>query len=73
MLCYTFPVSTKEEMGKNEDVVAQQQASKVQNTRGNPRNTARRQVGAFWVVFWLSLALISMTLWLLRLLNLLEP
>ena len=54
-------------MGKNEEVIAQQQASKVMNNRGNTRNTPRRQVGAFWVILWLMVALISMTLWLLRL------
>lgn len=57
----------REEMGKNEEVIAQQQASKVMNNRGNTRNTPRRQVGAFWVILWLMVALISMTLWLLRL------
>ena len=54
-------------MGKNEEVIAQQQASKVMNNRGNTRNTPRHQVGAFWVILWLMVALISMTLWLLRL------
>lgn len=57
----------REEMGKNEEVIAQQQASKVMNNRGNTRNTPRRQVGACWVILWLMVALISMTLWLLRL------
>lgn len=59
----------REEMGKNEEVIAQQQASKVMNNRGNAQNVPRRQVGAFWVIFWLVLALLSMGLWLLRLLG----
>lgn len=62
----------REEMGKNEEVIAQQQASKVMNNRGNTRNSPRRQVGAFWVIFWLVLALISMSLWLLRLLGIIS-
>lgn len=63
----------REEMGRNEEVIAQQQASKVMNNRGNPRNVARRHVGAFWVLFWLFLALISVSMWLLRLLGLFDP
>lgn len=59
----------REEMGKNEEVIAQQQASKVMNNRGNPRNVPRRQVSAFWLIFWFILALISISLWLLRLLD----
>lgn len=61
--------SMREEMGKNEEVIAQQQASKVMNNRGNTRNAARRQVSAFWVILWFILALISISLWLLRLLG----
>lgn len=56
-------------MGKNEEVVAQQQISKVKSHRANPQNIPRRYVGAFWVIFWFALALISLFLWLLRLLG----
>lgn len=59
----------REEMGKNEDLVARQQASKMMNNRANPRNIPRRQVGAFWIIFWFVLALIAIVLWLLRLSN----
>lgn len=58
-------------MGKNEEVIARQQASKVMSNRGNPRNTVRRHVGAFWVIFWLILALAAVSMWLMRLLNIL--
>ena len=58
----------REEIGKNEEVVARQQSSKVMNNRSNPRNIARR-VSPFWVIFWLMLALLSLSAWLLRLLG----
>lgn len=59
----------REELGKNEDVVARQQSSKVMSHRDNPQNLPRRYVGAFWVIFWFILALAALTLWLLRLLG----
>ena len=65
-------LSMREEMGKNEEVIAQQQASKVMNNRGNTRNAPRRQVSAFWVIFWFILALISLSLWMLRLLGIIS-
>lgn len=37
--------------------------------RDNPKNTQRRYVGAFWIIFWLFLALIALSLWMLRLLG----
>lgn len=62
----------REEMGKSEEVIAQQQASKVMNNRGNTRNVPRRQVSAFWIILWFILALIALTLWMLRLLGILQ-
>lgn len=59
----------REELGKNEEVVAQQQASKVMNNRGNTRNAPRRQVSALWIIVWFVLALVALSLWLLRLLG----
>lgn len=56
-------------MGKNEEVVARQQTSKVMSHRDNPQNIPRHYVGPFWVVFWFILALIALALWLLRLLG----
>ena len=56
-------------MGKNEEIVAQQQTSKVKSHRANPQNIPRRYVGSFWVIFWFVLALISLSLWMLRLLG----
>lgn len=64
------PVSMREEMGKNEELIAQQQASKVMSNRGNARNASRRQVSAFWIILWFILALASVSLWMLRLLGL---
>lgn len=62
----------REEMGKNEDVVARLQTSKVMNNRANLRNTPRYHVSAFWVVFWFVLALLAIFLWLLRLLGVVQ-
>lgn len=57
------------ELPKNEDIVFKQQNTKVINSRGNARNRQRRYVSAPWLVFWLLLATLSLSLWLLRLLN----
>lgn len=62
----------REELGKDEEVVARQQTSKVMSNRDNLQNVPRRYVGAFWVVFWFILALISLSLWLLKLLNIIH-
>lgn len=59
----------REELGKNEDVIARQQASKVMSNRSNTQNVSRRHVGAFWVIFWFILALGAISLWMLRLLG----
>lgn len=63
----------REELGKDEEVVARLQSSKVMSHRDNPKNIPRRCVGAFWVIFWFVLALIFLTLWLLRLLGIVRP
>ena len=59
----------REELGRDEEVVARLQTSKVMSQRDNPKNTQRRYVGAFWIIFWLFLALIALSLWMLRLLG----
>lgn len=56
----------KEEMGKNEEVRANQQSERI---RTSPKNLVRRQVAAFWIVFWFFLALVALFFWLLRLLG----
>lgn len=56
-----------EDMGKSEDVLTNVQTKKV---RYVGRNVQRRVVSSFWVIFWCALALLSMSLWLLRLLGL---
>lgn len=61
----------REEMGKNEEVVARQQSSKVMSNRINPRNIPRR-VSPFWIIFWLLLALASLSAWLMRLTGILH-
>lgn len=62
-------MAMREELGKDEEVVARQQTSKVMSHRDNPQNFPRRYVGAFWVIFWFVMALLSLSLWLLRLLG----
>lgn len=59
----------REELGRDEEVVARLQASKVMSQRDNPRNTQRRYVSALWVVVWFFLALVAISLWMLRLLE----
>lgn len=61
----------REELGKNEDVVDMIQSRKIKQY-GKPLNLPRRHVGAFWLIFWLGLALCALSLWLLRLLNLIQ-
>ena len=53
-----------EEMGKSEEVRANQQSDLI---RSNSKNIQRRQVAAFWLVI---LALVSLFFWMLRLLGL---
>ncbi len=55
-----------EEMGKSEDVLTNVQSEKV---KSGGRNAQRRVVNAFWIILWCALALISMALWMLRLLG----
>ena len=57
----------REEMGKSEDVLTNVQTKKVKYVG---RNMQHRVVSSFWVIFWCSLALLSMSLWMLRLLGL---
>lgn len=57
------------DLPKNEDVVFKQQNTKVVNSRGNAVNRQRRYVSAPWLVFWLLMATLSLSLWLLRLLD----
>ncbi len=56
----------REELKKNEDVVFSHQNAKVQM---NLPNKARRYVHAGSVVAWLLLALVALSLWLMRLLG----
>lgn len=63
------PVAMNEEMGKSEEVRANQQSDLI---RSNSRNIQRRQVAAFWLVFWFILALVSLFFWMIRLLGFLS-
>ncbi len=56
----------REELKKNEDVVFTHQDVKV---KMNLPNKARHYVHAGWVVAWLLLALVALSLWLMRLLG----
>lgn len=55
-----------EEMGKSEDVLTNAQSERV---KSGSRNVQRRIVSSFWVIFWCSFSLLSMVLWMLRLLG----
>lgn len=59
----------REELGKDEEVVARQQSSKVMSRRDNLKNTPRRYVSAFGIIAWYILALLALSLWMLRLLG----
>ncbi len=59
----------KEELPKNDEVIFNRQNLIVQETPGNTRNAQRRYVPAGWVIFWLLLALVALSLWLMRLLG----
>ncbi len=56
----------REELKKNEDVVFTRQDEKVKR---NLPNQARRYVHAGAIVAWLLLALVALSLWLMRLLG----
>ena len=62
----------REELGKDEEVVARQQTSKVMSRRDNLKNVPRRYVGSFSIIAWYLLALIAISLWLLRLLGIIR-
>lgn len=62
----------REEMPKNEDVVFNRQNDRVKNSRGSVENTQHRYVNAAGIIIVLLLALISLSLWLLRLLDVLQ-
>ena len=59
----------KVELPKNEDVVFEQQNRRMKEHRDNPFNSQRRYVRAGWVIAWLLLALLSLSLWIARLLG----
>ncbi|MBE6419081.1 MAG: hypothetical protein E7031_03035 [Akkermansiaceae bacterium] len=56
----------REELPKNVDVVVEQQADKLLRDQ---KNTRRGAVSRAWVITWYSLALVSLCLWLLKLLG----
>ena len=60
------PARMREEVPKNVDVVAEQQACKLQRDQKNAR---RCGVSRAWVITWYLLALISLCFWLLKLLG----
>ncbi len=59
----------REEMSSNEDVIFNRQNARVVTNRDNPVNLQRRHVTPGWIVLWYLLALVSVCLWLLRLLG----
>ncbi len=56
----------REELNRNEDVIFSHQDAKV---KMNLPNKARRYVRAGAVIAWLLLALLALSLWLMRLLG----
>ncbi len=56
----------KADLPPNEDIVVDVQTKKVISNLGNRQ---RRYVSAPWLVFWLLTATLSLSLWLLRLLD----
>lgn len=58
-----------EELPKNEYVIIRKQITKVIAGGGTPVNRQRRYVSAPWLICWLLLATLSLSLWLLRLLD----
>ena len=59
----------REELAPNEDIVFAQQNQKVMMSRGSSINKPRQLVSAGMVITWHVLALITLNLWLLRLLG----
>ena len=68
-VCYTQGRTMHEEMGKSEDVLTNVQSDKIRN---GGENAQHRCVSPFWVIFWCTIALVSITLWMLRLLGIVE-
>lgn len=65
-MCYNAPAHMREELPKNVEVVVQQQAGKLLRDQKNAR---RCGVSRGWVITWYLLALISLCLWMLKLLG----
>lgn len=65
-MCYNTRAHMREELPKNVDVVVQQQAGKLLRDQKNAR---RSGVSRGWVITWYFLALVSVCLWLLKLLG----
>ncbi len=61
-----LPLPMREELNKNEDVIFDQQ---MQRVKDELPNQARRYVRAGGVVGWLLLALVALSLWLMRLMG----
>lgn len=59
----------REELPPNEDVIFTQQNQKVVMSRGFIENKSRQVVSTSSVIVWHLLALVSLNLWLLRLLG----
>lgn len=59
----------REELAPNEEIIFTQQNRKVVMGRGSVVNKPRQLVSAAWIILWYLLALISLDLWLLRLLG----
>lgn len=55
-----------EDLPTNIDVIVKKQKEKV---KSGQKNRQRRYVSAPWLIFWLLLATLSLSLWLLRLLD----
>lgn len=67
-MCYTMHMALNEDMGTNEDVMTNRRSDKI---RLSARNSTRNHVSSFRVVILFSLALLALTLWLLRLIGIL--
>ncbi len=59
----------KVELPKNEDVVFDQQNKRMKENRDKLSNSQRRYVRAGWVIAWMLVALLALSLWLARLLG----
>ncbi len=61
-----------EELPRNEDSIFTRQNQQVKANRGRTRNRQRRYVSAAGIVFWMLLAAVSLHLWILRMLGVIE-